>query len=158
MFMYADMFSSSGRTNKKFDILALLCENQWSLLFLLNGWLTIADFDTFQLPAIKHWTSTHNYDNCRYGLTLFCTRIKYLDWSEKDDNLNGRHVLGDVFRSLTLLTHTVPQFWKASAQSKQIQKFRVTGNILPHGNANNCVSQGHMYTVQCKGRSTSVVN
>ena len=43
-------------------------------------------------------------------------------------------------------------------ESKQLQKFRVTGNTLSHGNASNCVSQGHLYTVQCKGRSASVVD
>jgi hypothetical protein len=45
-----------------------------------------------------------------------------------------------------------------SNESKQVQKFRVRGNTIPHWNANNCVSQGHLYTVQCKGISTSVVN
>jgi len=47
---------------------------------------------------------------------------------------------------------------KITYETKQVQKFRVTGNTLSHGNASNCVSQGHLYTVQCKGRITSVVD
>jgi len=50
------------KNNNNSDILALR-ENQRSLPLLSNGWLTIADFDTFQLPTIKYRTSILNYDN-----------------------------------------------------------------------------------------------
>jgi hypothetical protein len=43
-------------------------------------------------------------------------------------------------------------------ESKQLQKFRVTGNTLSYGNVSNCVSQRHLYIVQCKGRGASVVD